>query len=178
MYIHLLFDAFLGCLHLNPWPSCSGTLIVLQKLFRPHLCLAQRKLEAFTISAAGYSVKNLCHGPTRKAAVKSQAISSGLSADSQGASVGSLQLNFMSCFGSTGCRACRDGAVASQSAWTCTVPMPSLWKSRHHFAEVQGAWVPMPPRHHDDHLPCVPCDTSHWCFCRAFPLQTCVLWWF
>lgn len=128
------------------WLFASQSLTVLlwdfnstAELFRPHLCLAQRKLEAFTISAAGYSVKNLCHGPTRKAAVKSQAISSGLSADSQGASVGSLQLNFMSCFGSTGCRACRDGAVASQSAWTCTVPMPSLWKSRHHFAEVQGA---------------------------------------
>lgn len=72
--MYLLFDAFLGWLPLNPWLSCSGTLIILQELFRPHLCLAQRKLEAFTISAAGYSMKNheWFHGLTRKAAVKSQ----------------------------------------------------------------------------------------------------------
>lgn len=51
--------SILGCL-------CNAPEIIHTALF-----LVQGKLEAFTISAAGYSMENIHHGLTRKAAVKS-----------------------------------------------------------------------------------------------------------
>lgn len=54
--------SILGCLYNTP--EFTHTV----------LFLAQRKLEAFTISAAGYSMENIHHGLTRKAAVKSRVV--------------------------------------------------------------------------------------------------------
>lgn len=118
--------------------SCSGTLIILHKLFRPHLRLAQRKLEAFTISAACYSMKSIRRGQTRKAAVKFQAISSVLPAGSSG----SINWCLTACFcvmilqhvllGMQGQRGPLQVCMDLHSS------KASLVKPRRYFAKVQG----------------------------------------